>query len=297
MNSEILYPFGIPVKILKIFGLWQIKSSSRHKIAFTVILHFLLFVTFFFLQLFYIFNFESHEDFASAMTLLPSSIGLLIKAINLLYYNDEIILLMKVIMETVESERLVKIEKRMERIESIFRLFLVSAIFPCILTVIVPFIHHKLPYPVWFPYNYNESEGLFWVSAGYVLINIICYSGVIISLDILPIIFMNFIIGMLQSLCFRLEFPELKAVKVMESASTSAQNNTTLIRDEKAELVKLILFQLKICEILKKVEKCFSNVLMSQGLASAVILCTTSLSLTVVSFNFYHFRLNQFDKQ
>lgn len=237
------------------------------------------------LQFFYLFTFETFVDFAFLMTLLPTYAALLVKSINLMYYVDEILSLLEMIQDILEKEEFTDLlYKHLRKIHLIYLIFWGAAVGTCILAVGIPFVYHELPYRMWFPYDYRNSQFLFWFTVAYQIFDSVAYASVDIVLDTFPAIFMCFILGMLEELCARLE--SLKVCKKNAGDSKSDQKAS-----DKKKLIKCIKLQLKIHEITRKVEKYFSIVIMAQGLMSTVILCTTSFALTIVRlklrFNYF----------
>lgn len=98
----------------------------------------------------------------------------------------------------------------------------------------------------------------------------ICLAAVTISLDMIPVFFMTYVVGFLESLC-----DQLKSV-----SHGNADKPEVIYK----KFVKCIEFQLEIDEYIEKVHRCFSKVLFVQGLISILILCTSTISMTVVSW-------------
>ncbi|CRL02771.1 CLUMA_CG016015, isoform A [Clunio marinus] len=75
-----------------------------------------------------------------------------------------------------------------------------SALVMCTAGVFVPFINHKLPYKVWFPFetDIEKNELGFWVASFLVVFNSFFGSAIDMALDILPVTFMAFEIGLLD---------------------------------------------------------------------------------------------------
>lgn len=134
----------------------------------------------------------------------------------------------------------------------------------CIFSVITPFTQHILPYPMWFPFDYEKNEPLFWLSVLYESITVFPNCCIAIAIDLIPIMFMTYILAMMEQLCDRLE---------------------GLKRGSSDELIRCVNTHLKILELKNKVEKIFSAILFLQCLLSCFILCTVSFALTNVSQN------------
>ena len=281
MKPENLFPFKIPIKVLKVFGLWQKKTSSSLYFFYGVVMHVIFIDIYTLLQFYYFFTFMTFEDFAFLMTLLPTYAALVVKSINFMYYVDDIVMLLETIQEILEEESFTEtLQKQLYRVHLVYIWFSGTAIATCILAIGIPFVYHELPYRMWFPYDYNKSQVLFWLSVSYQLFDSTCYAAVDIVLDTLPAIFMCYILGMLEELCSRLEN--------LKGQSNVVGGSKEFIKiDNKKELLHLIQLQLKIHDLSRKVEKYFSFVIVAQGSMSTLILCTTSFALTIVSSIFF----------
>lgn len=270
MDSAIFGTFKIPLKNLRTFGLWQTKKSSWSYFIYGIFMHIIFIDLFTALQFAYLFSFETFEDFANLMSMLPTYTALCLKSINWFYNLNAIEALFDRIQDNLDcgfiTEKLLSHGKRTSKI---FKVFWASAAASCILGAFVPVISHTLPYRMWFPYEYDNNLPMFWLGAIYQIVNTLCYSGVDIVLDTFPVFFMGFILGMVEQLSDRLE-----ALK-KQTAATSIEN--------KKELLKCIKYQLNILEITRRVERFFSMVFLLRGLMSTLILCTTSYALTIVS--------------
>lgn len=74
MDSNIFAPLRLPIKMLRVTGLWQRKQSTWAYLFYGVFMHIFIVDLFMTLQFMYLFTFESLEDFANLMTMLPTYI-------------------------------------------------------------------------------------------------------------------------------------------------------------------------------------------------------------------------------
>jgi 7tm Odorant receptor len=182
------------------------------------------------------------------------------------------------ISENLRSEpKLDLVEKRIKRIDKIFKAFWTSALFTTSTIVLVPFYSGELPYKMWFPYDYRQSKILFWLSAAYQELDTFCFSGADIALEILPVIFMSYVLGMLDQLCDRLE-----QIKIPKTLNSDGSINQMMRCNNKKEFERCIKYHMAIVDICEKVKNVFGPVLMIRGLLSTLVLCTTSYALTLV---------------
>lgn len=168
MNSENLFPFGLPIKILKIAGIWQRKSSSWTYFCYGIIMHFNFIELFTLLQFVYLFTFETFVDFAFLMTVLPTYLALVVKSIILMFNVEEIYELLSMIQDFIVNENLEEtLKKYLKRIEKVFKVFWGSAVVTTTLALGIPVFLHQLSYKMWFPYDYTKNQFLFWLSVSY----------------------------------------------------------------------------------------------------------------------------------
>jgi 7tm Odorant receptor len=230
------------------------------------------------LQFMYLFTFESLEDFANLMTMLPTYIMCIVKTVNLFYKMKKIYELFALIEQTYTTGLASKISFRhVEHIYKVFIAFWLSAVMSCVVGGIGSFKSRELPYRMWLPNNGLENELVFWCSAIYATVNTTCLSGVDIVLDVLPVFFMSYVLEMLEEVCEQLE--EIKSPR--EILSEDIGSNPETNRDK---LIKCVKLHLRAVDIAQKVEEVFATALFVRGLMSTLIFCTTAFALTVVSF-------------
>ena len=287
MDLKNVPPFKDPINILKTFGMWITDVNSKRYLTYSVIMHLVFVDLFTALQIIYLFMFETFEDFAKLMTLLPTYIGLIFKTLNLFFRYHEVEKLFETTKDLLEQcPDKTRISKRIEIADKIFKTTIFFSIITTSLGALATL--YELPYKMWFPYD-TDNRLLYWFSAAYQVFDTICFAFVLLSVDFLPVFFMSYAIGFLEVLCDRLA--SLKKKKIINIQPTKLVNNKS--REEEIcdnqiqcenydEFKKCIQFQLKIDEYFKQIEKTFSIVLFVQGMMSVLILCTATLALTVV---------------
>lgn len=281
MEFDIFLPFKIPLKILKIFGLWQTKKASWAYFVYGIIMHLFFLEVFTILQFGYLFSFRTFADFANLMSMLPTYFALCVKSINWFYNLSQIEALFDLLIENLNAGVMTeKMKNHLIRVDKIFKIFWGSAAASCVLGAFVPFVAHQFPYRMWFPYDYESNPTLFYLAAIYQIVDTLCYSGVDIVFDTFPVMFMAYILGMLEQLTERLE--NLKKHKPFNEDGSRNDKNV----DNTKELLKCITYQKNILEINRRVEKFFSVVFLVRGSMSMLILCTTSFALTIVNLKY-----------
>lgn len=273
--------FEIPIKYLKLCGVWVEKNSSR---KFSVYAFFANFINLFCIKgylifgtLYYLITNESSdiEDFAQSMNMLPTFIGDVLKISNLLHKTSKIEELMKSLKEIIEYENWIeenggaRLKARIRQIDSIFKAFMITSLTGVFFFCMIPFTTHELPLKLWFPYDHKSNEFLFWFSTSLMLLPAIFSGPITIISDTLPMFFLNFITGMLEELSERLS--HISKVTKQDDEEYSK------------ELVKCIKVLQKINALQVEVGEIFGTIIWAQGFISTLVLCTTSFSLTVVS--------------
>jgi hypothetical protein len=286
------------IKVLINAGIWQKKSSSWTYFCYGIVVHLIFIDLYFLLQFAYLFTFETFEDFALLMTMCPTCFAFAIQSLTLMSKIDEIEWILTEINQIAKEENFSeKFQKPLKLIDSIFKVFCTATFLCCTFGLGIPFINHELPYKMWFPFDYKNNELLFWLSVIYQGIDSMCFSIIDIVLDVMPAMFMCYIIGMLEELCDRLESMTIRdkdGKSKTESFYRSKQKIASTSKDSEGprsdseaknrqEFLKCLKLHSKILEISMKVEKLFSIVIMVQGMAMTLVVCTTMYALTVVS--------------
>jgi hypothetical protein len=96
------------------------------------------------------------------------------------------------------------------------------------------------------------------------------FTSLSLCYDLIPAIFMTYLVGMLEQLCVR--FEHLKHITITKDNEPSSSRKN----DNRQELIKCINYLLKIREIVKELNSTFSFILLSRGLFSMIISAPTS---------------------
>lgn len=204
MDFEIFHSFCVPIKTLKLFGLWQRKTSAWSYFAYGLILHLIFIEVFTAFQFAYLFTFKTFEDFATLMTMLPTYIAFIVKTLNFYHSLSAIEELFEMIHQACRAKSIdEKFRSRLNTVDKMFKVFLGSAVANCFIGMFTPFIYHKLPLRMWFPFTYECDFVIFWIGALYQIAESIT-APVIVVLDMFPVFFMAYILAMLEQLCDRL---------------------------------------------------------------------------------------------
>jgi hypothetical protein len=148
----------------------------------------------------------------------------------------------------------------------IHKVFWFTAWTTCFLSCLNPFTLHELPYKAWFPFDTTSNEVNFWAASVYVMIIAFPLSVSDITLDMIPVIFLTFAIGLVEELTERLAQIGDKVKKTETSTKE----------------IKCIEIQKRIKKFVKETEDNFSLAILLQGFTSSAILCASAFALSTV---------------
>lgn len=228
-----LKSFAIPVKILKCFGLWQTRISSWKYCIFGASMHFFFIDLLMILQLGYLGELKNLKDFSDVTNLLIMMLLVLLRSIIFIQKVGDIEELFKLVKETFDDGFVNYDEtKRLQNIVKLFKFYWGSSFATIIIAAFTPFLTHELPQKLWFPYDYKSNEFLFWISAVYQTMAS-TIQGIEITLNVFPLIFICYIIEMMEQLCKRLE--NIKKKNPKQKNVNVGQKTTTLKENEKLD--------------------------------------------------------------
>jgi 7tm Odorant receptor len=269
MASNYISHFASPMKALKVFGFWPTKESSRKHRLWSFVSFLVFLILPFNLTLILLMKFKHFEESAINFVILYSST--IFKVLNLVYNLEsveDLMLDLKNLIEFTKSEtdaiRLVL----QRHVKFMVGLLVVSGIFilSVLLDLAVPFFNHRLPYPMWIPYNY-DNEFIFWITAVVQVSVSIVACTVAICLKLVPVFFMGMAATILAELRDRMKL-------LSEDGKTD---------DEKyKELVKCIKIHQRIRNLVQRIENCFSITFFMEGFFSSTSICLTVYILSRV---------------
>ena len=181
--------------------------------------------------------------------------------------------------------------KQTKSVQRVYYLFWFSCILTCIVSGFIPFFHTtvdntRLINRIWIPFEFTTDSYWYWILSLYQILNSLFYSGVLVALDILPVVFMSFTASLVDELAFRIT----KIGNEDNAVCNTGKRSTKLIQLEKQkrqeankkELRKCIEIHLKIKSFVEKTGNIFSTMIIIQGIMSSIILCTCAFTLTLV---------------
>lgn len=110
---------------------------------------------------------------------------------------------------------------------------------------------HKLPLKMWFPYDYDHNDSQFWLSAGYQLLIGLIYTPVVIIVDMLPVFFICFTIGLIEELFERFE-------RAVDEAKPNKSHQQS---ENMKKLIKCIKLQQEIKNLVSDITEVFGIVI------------------------------------
>jgi hypothetical protein len=285
MEQNLFKPFKLAFTIMKYVGMWH---DGKRSWTYTILGHFAIF---FFVKsltiqgFMYMLEAPSWEDFIEISGLLATNLALTFKFWNFYFKLNKIlesIDTLTALLAFSADESWKSRDHLMSRIATeikIHKVFWFTAWTTCFLSCLNPFTLHELPYKAWFPFDTTSSEVNFWAASVYVMIIAFPLSISDITLDMIPVIFLTFAIGLVEELAEKL-------AQIVDEVKTSKASSNEDQEIEK-KMVKCIEIHMQIKKFVKEIEDNFSLAIFLQGVISSVILCASAFALsTVRSQNF-----------
>lgn len=252
----------VPIRIIKIGGIWITKDSSTVFKVYSAIMQLLFVYIYTFLSGMYIINVTNIIDFADQSCYFFTYFVCVFKCINI-YLNadtleDLFVELKELLVKYEWNDAYIKPVKRAYVFVKIYWYAAWSNVIP---GGFLAFFSGRLAYRMWFPYDADVTF-YYFLSVVYQWIDTIMYSASNVMMDMLPVLLIGYFISMLQHLGDKLK--DVKDVK---------------------ELTDHIEYQLRIIRLIRKTERIFSVVIFVQGLFSSIVLCTCTIALTTVNFS------------
>lgn len=267
---------------LKPYGLW---ISWKSKFVFKVVgcsVRFLLIDLFLFLLLMYLPYITDILDFAISTSKLSTYIAFSAKAINVNCHVRDIKNLNQLITKELENfNQDAKFKNRIARVEKILNLFTFAAVTSSSAMGITPLFTHTLANRMWFPFD-TKNPINFWIAASYQFFAMVVGCRVDVMLEMIPVLYMIYVIAMLEQLCEKLEnlkFSESgdKALNNFKEMSSQSDIKTR----KKLKLIKLMKSHQKLLEITHEIQKIFSFVFFIRIFMTTLVMCTSVYSVSM----------------
>lgn len=278
MDSELFKPFKLCFAILKFYGMWQDGNQSWIYFAFGYLAHIIGIQVYMMFQFVFAILSENLLDFTEAVTLAITNLAMVFKCFNFFMKIKNIIKSLEVLKTLLElsvpkdeNNKRDLLRSRVNFGYKIFKIFWSTVILTCVVSTIPPFVSHQLPYKIWFPFDTKNSEFGFWAAFAIMSVNSPYVAFVDCALDILPVIFITFAIGLIDELSARIELFGL----------------SDDIESSKIELKKCIEIHKSIKSYIAMIQDNFAIATLLQGLLSTVIMCTSAFTMSTVSCFFF----------
>jgi 7tm Odorant receptor len=315
-NFEFLQPLLISLKHLKFLGIWKDKKVKISRQALQICLHLLFCEVFILLQL--IFTASNLNDITELLSVLFTVVGFLIKSLHMIAKRSDIVALIEDAKELVtmfgRENELKALQCQVKQVYKTYKFYLISifvAISFMVINITAKFSMHseppyKLPGKFWAPFDYNNNVYWFGIVAVYQIVQVFYFAPAVVSMDILPIFFLNFSSGLIEELrkkigkIYESEAVEKKSryvrknqktvLKVVVSGSKNITDEEFMHRmkqinlrgNRQIELEKCIAIHLRIKAFVEKTKEIFSPMVFAQGNFSIIILCTVVFRLSKV---------------
>lgn len=269
MDTELFKAFRLLNKILKASGIWQDGNQSWKYFIIGHLFRFII-VEYNLVILSIALETDKFEDFMKGLLFIASQTVLLIKCWNFLIKIRDIQKCFRNLLELLNfsaDDRFKtrsQIKKHVADGYKIYKIFWISAWLSCFLMVSEALATHKLAYNVRMPFDTKTSEIGFWITSAYLAVSTFTLSAMDISLDIMPVIFLTFAIGLIDELSARLQDIE------------ETEN-------KEEEIVKCMEIHKKIKLFVDEIRDNFAIAIFIQGFLSSFILCVCVLVIAQVS--------------
>jgi 7tm Odorant receptor len=282
-SSKFIEALKVPLSILKIAGLWENENLKTKQKARQFCVHLFFVEVFILLQIVYLFTSKDLVDNTRLISIVLSNVALSIKTLYLLKERKAIVALIEearelaALIETEDEESLNILIKRANHAKKAFMTNLVIGLVTVFNVTMVAILTNTIGshstyeplFKIWLPFDYANNIYCFSFVLIYEVITATMTIVTLVSLDTLPIFFLNVGAGLLEELGVRLS-------RVCDEGK----------EDKMAmkEFEKCIEIHIKIKRFVENIEKRFSPVIFVQGSISIIVLCTLIFQLTKVSF-------------
>lgn len=293
MDSELLKPFKLCFRVFKAAGMWQDGKQSWAYFFLGYLAHIVLIELYLVRQLIYVFQAEDLTDMADAVVLTSTYFSDALKGLVLVLNLKEIKNLVEALDNLLtfsDHDRFNERRHVRERVPFSFRIYKLhwsSAIVYCSSSIFVPIFSHRIPYKVWFPFSTEYNSISFWFASYFTVVDAFYASAIGASLDLLPVIFISFAIGLIEDLVERLSQigSSLKKNCIEMKRAPTHLGEDQLFRNKEnvRELIKCIEVHKRIKDVVRDIQSIFSFSIIAQGLMSIIVLCNGAFTITVVS--------------
>lgn len=274
MDAELYKPFKVCFSVFKATGMWQDGQQSWAYFFAGYALNFILIEFYILSQIVYLANIDNLLDFVDCLGLAGALVAQACKCYNFFYKLKAIkksLEGLEALLKVSEDKRFPNrdhIRKEVEIVFKVYKIFWFSAVMTATSGAFVPIFSHALPYKIWFAFDTVCCGPGFWAAYIFLVVHSFVNSAIDMGLDILPVIFMSFGIGLLNELSERLSL-------IGSESKTDASNV--------GEFIECVEIHQKILKFVDEIQENFSTAIFLQGLVSSIILCACAFTMTTVS--------------
>jgi hypothetical protein len=268
--------------------MWQDGNQSWRYFTFGYAFHFFTIECYVICQSVYAINANNLADTVDALSYCITNFTMALQSVNFFIRVRNFGKLLDSLNSILEFSTDAKIQDRIQLKNEVnfalkvYKVFWGTAVTTCVFGGFVPFTAHELPYKGWFPFDTNYGGIGFWIASCYMILNtIIPIAAICISLDILPVIFMSFAIGLVKELEARLS--EIGTNKIVHAGTSRKISIKPSQETCQNELRKCLEIHLRIKNFVADIHENFSTAIFIQGLMSSMIICMCAFTMSVVS--------------
>lgn len=289
MDVEIRKPFQVCFCILKFYGLWIDGEESRiyrnYGITLIVICPFLfstLLTSGVYQNGLTLESVETISYMMSGLVVLSRVVSFIsnIKIIKQLYNSMD-----KIMRNYVKNDQFIR-----KRLKTFFRIYMALEINAVISVVAGDFVSVQsktLPYKIGVPFDTESSEVGFWIVYSYLFVTSKYMAPIYPALGMLPVFFMNFVIGFMEDFNDRLQ-------NFGKNVNSETKRNEIMAR----ELREIIETYEEIRSFIEKITNIFRYTFFIKSIAGSLILCTSLFVIPlqsdisqIVKLGFYTFAM------
>lgn len=273
MDTELFKPFKVAHKILKITGLWLDGNQTQF---YSICGHFYRFIFTEYVLIAMLLSYEGEEIMEETVKIyfFGSLIFILyLKSWNFLLKIKNIQKCFRSLLKLLEFSADDRFKSRSHVKQKvrigygIYRIFIITAVANLTIGFIKMSLTHELLFKAWFPFDINANEAVFCMTAMFISLLTISIVAVGITLNMLPVIFLTFAIGLTNELAERLS-------KIGEDQDKLAAER---------QLIKCIKIHQKLKSYVEEVNGNFSMTIFVQGIVTSSVLCLNAYTMTKVS--------------
>lgn len=279
MDEQSKKPFKWCFGLLKIFGLWLDGEESKRYRRYGIFLFFFCPILLSSLQTAGIFERGLSIDSVESLTFIIAGVVLIIRIIDLLVkfqsFKDLYDNLDEATKKYIRNGKFIR--KRMRFCFKLFIVMEVNVVMNIASACFISLQAQKLPHQVGVPFDIENNRLGFWIVYFYECIALIYVPPVFNAMIVLPVFFMNFLIGFMEDYNERLKNFGNPGKLIKNGKDLELENNR--IHEELKELVQT---HGKIKYLADEISKLFSITFFVASIVGSVLLCSSVFVIPLV---------------